>query len=965
MTAYHQTKPLSFIAYVAIIGLPIIFLSISIYFVELKLNEEVNHTQIELEGVHELQSLYQQVQILQEIRGLHQLSLGSGIKNEKIEVLYDELTAKLRASIIETHADDFRIKSDLQRVLVTVDALFSEKEADKNQLGRFERYTALISDLHQLMTHVAGVSRISLDSRVNTSYLGDAVVILIPQLTEHLAKIRGLSAYMATSKEAKKYAMFYFRHEVLNFTQTMAKLNHRLDIVSATRERGYLVSASGVNKLSDSASDFVELALSPKSENSSPELLFDSGSELIASLNVLHEYSIVHLFDFLTERKKQEEQFLLVAGVGSVIALLLILISSIFLYRRNRQSFLDVSSMLAKLENSEEEYQAIFETVVDGVVTINSRGIIQSFNPAAEHIFGYSPSEVVGRNISHLMPAPYADEHDSYLSNYQQTSVAKIIGIGREVEGKRKNGTTFHMDLAVSEMRVAGEVLYTGIVRDISERKRIERMKTEFISTVSHELRTPLTSIRGSLGLIYGGVVGELPEKAKEMLAIASKNTERLLLLINDILDLQKIESGKMVFHFTDIDVALFLEQSLLENKGYAEQYGIQLSLSKHVEHAHVYADEHRLMQVMNNLLSNAAKFSSAGAKVEVSLAKGDNGQVRVSVSDSGTGIPEEFHPELFERFTQSDSTDTRKRGGTGLGLAITKLIMERHGGSINFVSREGVGTTFFIDFPELTSNTRAITSSNGSQSSGLNNEAAVLIVEDDPDVAILLQRMLGESGFDSDIASSVAQARGLLARNKHYQLITLDLQLPDEDGLVLLKTIKENEQTCEIPVVVVSVSADEKKQELQGRTIGILDWLSKPIDQQRLISLVEKQVKLNGLPKVLHVEDEYEIHHIVSLMLRDYCDLVWAESLEAAEETLAKESFDLVLLDIGLPDGSGLKLLDLIESQAPQPKVVIFSAQDVDEHISSRVSATLSKELVSNDQLLDSLLRALGRKAN
>ena len=186
----------------------------------------------------------------------------------------------------------------------------------------------------------------------------------------------------------------------------------------------------------------------------------------------------------------------------------------------------------------------------------------------------------------------------SYLQNYINTGTAHIMGIGREVEGKRKDGSIFPLDLAVSEMQVDGESMYSGVVRDITERKQIEKMKNEFISTVSHELRTPLTSIRGSLGLVMSGTMGELSTSVRDMLTITANNTERLLLLINDILDIQKIESGMMAFRFHRLELKPFLEQAIQINQSYADQYDVRFVLKANLDNVYIYADDDRLMQV-------------------------------------------------------------------------------------------------------------------------------------------------------------------------------------------------------------------------------------------------------------------------------------------------------------------------------------------------------------------------------
>ena len=353
-----------------------------------------------------------------------------------------------------------------------------------------------------------------------------------------------------------------------------------------------------------------------------------------------------------------------------------------------------------ELRASETRIRAVLDNVLDGIITINEQGTVESFNLAAEQIFGYVPGEVVGKNIKMLMPEPYHAGHDGYLANYMGGGAAKVIGIGREVTGRRKDGSIFPMDLAVSEMTLGERRLFTGIVRDITERKKVDRLKNEFVSTVSHELRTPLTSIRGALGLIAGGVAGEIPAQAKGLVDIAHNNCERLVRLINDILDIEKIESGKLVFDFHPVEIMRLMKEALEANLAYAEQFGVQYTLDGDLSGVKTLADNDRLMQVMANLLSNAAKFSPINGVVAVSVARHGR-EIRICVTDHGPGIPEEFHHRIFQKFAQADASDTRQKGGTVLGLNISKAIIEKHGGEIGFETQSGVGTTFYFDLPE------------------------------------------------------------------------------------------------------------------------------------------------------------------------------------------------------------------------------------------------------------------------
>lgn len=238
-----------------------------------------------------------------------------------------------------------------------------------------------------------------------------------------------------------------------------------------------------------------------------------------------------------------------------------------------------------------------------------------------------------------------------------------------------------------------------GFILDITERKRTENIKDEFISTVSHELRTPVTSIRGALGLLNGGILASLPENISNLLTIASQNTDRLLSLINDLLDMQKLELGNIEYQKESMEVHDFIIHAASMNQPYADQYNVQIRLPEKSDTAPVYADRNRLMQVISNLISNAAKFSPAGGTINIDYRQNNN-FIEISVSDQGNGIPEEFHDRLFEKFTQADTSDTRNASGTGLGLSICKHIVEAQNGEIRFETSPGNGTSFFFTVP-------------------------------------------------------------------------------------------------------------------------------------------------------------------------------------------------------------------------------------------------------------------------
>ncbi|MDP1940782.1 MAG: PAS domain S-box protein, partial [Gallionella sp.] len=590
----------------------------------------------------------------------------------------------------------------------------------------------------------------------------------------------------------------------------------------------------------------------------------------------------------------------------------------------------------AKLED-ENRLAAILDNVLDGIITINEVGSVASFNKAAENIFGYSAAEVIGHNVKMLMPEPYHSEHDGYLHNHMSTGTRKIIGIGRQVVGQRRDGSTFPMDLAVSAMQLGSKRMFTGIVRDITERVRTERMKSEFISTVSHELRTPLTSIRGSLGLLAGGLAGALPAQVKTLIDIAHKNSERLILLVNDILDMEKIEAGKMEFLPAPTRLIPLLHQAIEGNRAYAEQFGVVYELTDALPDVDVNLDADRWQQVLSNLLSNAAKFSPAGDRVILS-ATSDGERVRITVSDHGSGIPAQFQSRIFEKFSQADSSDTRKKGGTGLGLSITKSLVEQMGACIGFESQPDVLTTFWVEFPVW--HKKLVPESDHSGAG-----KRVLVCEDDQDIASLLCLMLEQAGLSADVAGTAMQAKQMLALHD-YAAMTLDLGLPDQNGLSLIRELRAAEKTATLPIIVVSANAEKGGRELSGEAFCIIDWITKPIDRDRLESALTRAMGKFAATraKVLHIEDDLDISRVVHAIVGEFVDMDNAGSLAEARILLKQKCYDLVIMDITLPDGTGMDLLNDLNSSTPPIPVMVFSAHEMGLDAIRQVGASLVK---------------------
>ncbi|WP_207867874.1 response regulator [Brevundimonas goettingensis] len=591
--------------------------------------------------------------------------------------------------------------------------------------------------------------------------------------------------------------------------------------------------------------------------------------------------------------------------------------------------------ILADLQATTARQKVIFDSAIDTIITLNPSGSIETVNAAGERMFGYSAAELARRDVSLLIDiAP--DGEGEFLKRLGASQGALTRGLIRQMEGLRRSGETFPVDVALGAMQLPTGTHVVAVVRDISERRRIEQLKDEFVSTVSHELRTPLTSIAGSLGLLSGGAAGPLPEKAARLIQIAQSNSQRLVRLINDILDIEKIESGKLRLDLAPLDLREIAERSIEGVQGYARELGVVVALGE-AEDAPVRGDADRLIQVVTNLLSNASKFSPAGGVVTVTVDR-ETRLARLSVVDQGPGIPESFRSRIFSKFAQADGSDTRAKGGTGLGLAIAREIAERHGGRLWFESAEGEGATFHLDLPLA----------DAPVASAEDDGPRLLIVEDDPDAADILREMLERDGFAAHIAGSTRDAL-VAIRSAHYDACLVDLQLPDADGISLIREIRATPGAHDMPVVVVSGDAAHGKA--RGRSLEVLDWLEKPVDQSRLRAAVTAINRRKGdvRPVVLHVDDDRDILEVTAAALSDAAEILAAESLAAARAVLAKRKPDLVVLDLGLPDGSGLELLnELGDGAGHMIPVIVYSAQEMDAALADRVEAVLTKSRTS-----------------
>ena len=485
-----------------------------------------------------------------------------------------------------------------------------------------------------------------------------------------------------------------------------------------------------------------------------------------------------------------------------------------------------VAARSAQLESVHHLQDLTLRAVDDGILGFDADGTIMLANQAACSLLHLEEGALVGHRVFEVLTL---GPGDPLLLEISETVGRRETFTTPHEEVRRRDGTTFLVQLSVTPvLDDRSPLALVAAFRDVTDRREIDRMKDEFVSVVSHELRTPLTSIRGSLGLLAGGAVGELPEGGRRMVDIAVENTDRLIRLINDILDIERIESGTVVLHKERCDVAALVAEALRVVMPLADAATVDLGLAK-VEGV-VWADADRIVQTLTNLLSNAVKFSPVGGVVTLSASR-DGGDILFRVVDEGRGIPTDQLESIFQRFQQVDASDSRQKGGTGLGLAICRSLVEQHGGRIWAESEPGQGATFSFTLPALDTSAADSPDADG---------PLVLVCDDDPSLLEVGRVLLTTHGYRVTTARSGAEAVAKAAA-EHPAVIVLDLFMPTMDGWHTVEALKASPDTAAIPVLVLSVLDPDDGAGLADR---VEKWLTKPIeDGDALIGAVEQLV--------------------------------------------------------------------------------------------------------------------------
>jgi len=674
--------------------------------------------------------------------------------------------------------------------------------------------------------------------------------------------------------------------------------------------------------------------------------------------------------------------------------------------------------VIGQVRDSEARTRAVLDNVDEGIIAINEGGMIEIFNPAAEHIFGYTGNEIIGKDASLLTREPSRGQHNGSLERHQQLNKPTAPGLSREVVGVRKNGTNFPLEFKTREIRFNMGQLHIVVTRDLTASKQAEaeqkkheqvqqrnveleaasRMKSEFFSTMSHELRTPLNAIIGFSEVLKDGLMGDLTDEQRGYIGDILDSGQHQLSLINDILDLSKVEAGKMTLHLESIDLTLLFSNSLsmVREKAAAQHIHLNLDIADGLDD--IQADVRKVKQIVYNLLSNAVKFTPEGGDVILRARRVSRTQVgqltgrwaglnfplrdnkitdfiEISVTDSGIGIANENFERLFEPFSQIDSSLARKFEGTGLGLTIVKSLVELHGGTLAVESAEGQGTCFTVWLP-LWRTEEAVAALTEEPADSVipsplmalrrSGERFALVVEDDDRAAELIRIQLESLGISSLRAVSVENALDL-AMQQPPALITLDILMPGKIGWEFLTCIKKIPALAHIPVVIISIIADRS----MGLSLGASAVLQKPISRADLYDTLTDlglHPSLPGQPlTVLVVDDDPKAVEIIAIYLRDTGYVVvraygGREAIEAAHRMLP----DIIVLDLLMPEVNGFDVVRALKNSSDTeriPILIVTSKQITAEDrvaLDYQVKKIMEKTVLSQGHFLSEVRWAL-----
>lgn len=495
----------------------------------------------------------------------------------------------------------------------------------------------------------------------------------------------------------------------------------------------------------------------------------------------------------------------------------------------------------------------------------------------------------------------------------------------------------------------------------ISEMRELDQLKSQFLANMSHELRTPLNSIIGFSRVILKGIDGPVTELQDQDLNAIYNSGQHLLRLINDILDLSKIDAGKMELAFDDVNLPELLQSVISTVGGLIKDKPVQIIQNISPDIPILRADAMRIRQVVINLLSNATKFTEQGSitiSANVEVGAHNQPEVTVKVTDTGSGIALVDQKKLFQPFSQVDSSPTRKTGGTGLGLSISRRLIELHGGRIDVISQPDQGSTFYFTLP------LPKTPESKSKIEGLRGEKIILAVDDDPQVIGLYERYLQPQGFQVVAVTDPALATDRARQLKPFA-ITLDIMMPGRDGWTILRELKNDPETRDIPVIVCSILEEEQK----GFSLGAADYLVKPILEDDLLNALDRLNKDDDIHNVLVIDDDpADLRLVAKILESGRFHPILAQGGENGWAMLETEKPDAVVLDLFMPDMNGFSILEKLRSdpKLSEIPVIVITGADLDSEqrklLSDFGQNLLQKGALNENELLSVLDHAIKR---
>jgi len=587
---------------------------------------------------------------------------------------------------------------------------------------------------------------------------------------------------------------------------------------------------------------------------------------------------------------------------------------------------------------------------------------IVSCNPAFERLYGYVEQEIIGRNLDDLVSGEGALT-ESTLAGH------KAFGTGKR---RRKDGTMADVEIASIPVMVGGErmgmlALYHDISELVQTRHAAEaasRSKSQFLANMSHELRTPLNAIIGYSEMLMEEAEDEAHAELAPDLGKIHSAGKHLLALINDILDLSKIEAGKMDLFLEVVDLARVVEDVTSTVQPLAEKNDNRLDVRLADGLGTVHSDVTRIRQVLLNLLSNACKFTENGTvRFEAAREAGPDGAdwVRFTVTDEGIGMTEEQIAKLFQAFSQAEVSTAARFGGTGLGLAISRQFCRLMGGDITVASREGEGSAFTVRLPVVAPAVLQAEAEDGkAATAGAPAEdgagGVVLVVDDDPNARDLMARHLRKEGFR--VVEAASGPAGLeAARVTAPDVITLDVLMPGMDGWAVLMELKKDPALAEIPVIMATIT----DQRNLGMALGASEYLTKPIDRERLAAILRKYARENQPRTVLIVEDDASARSLIRRALeREGWTVDEAENGRVALEKLAQATPALVLLDLMMPEMDGFEFLEVLRTEGSHPEipVVVITAKELTDEDRQRLNGGVERIVAKGPRERDDFLR-------